>query len=87
MREDAKFDENIFEFITRNTLYPIEARMLGHEGSVRLIFLINEEGESAELQLDESSGYEELDMEAAKVILCTQGKWKPGRIHNLPISV
>nr|WP_165583260.1 energy transducer TonB [Dyella soli] len=62
--------------------YPVKAIRLRHEGTVTLIMLVNTTGHVAEVRVEQSSGYLELDQTAVD----TARDWlfTPGTIDGVP---
>ncbi|HAG90608.1 MAG TPA: hypothetical protein DCL41_01980 [Bdellovibrionales bacterium] len=57
--------------------YPKEALTQGHQGRVILNYFVNEDGGVQEIQVAESSGYDELDNEAIRAI--SNFRYLPGQ--------
>lgn len=62
--------------------YPTSSRLAGESGSVRLLFLINQQGEVEQSRVERSSGFERLDEAARDALsLC---HFKPGTVDGRP---
>jgi protein TonB len=62
--------------------YPTSSRLAGESGSVRLLFLINQQGDVEQSRVEHSSGFERLDEAARDALsLC---HFKPGTVDGRP---
>lgn len=68
----------MFQYIVDNVVYPFNARTMGIEGRTVCQFIVNKSGDLADIVVVKSSGNEELDQEALRV-LETMPRWIPGR--------
>lgn len=57
--------------------YPLNARKQGHQGQVELLYRVTAEGEVTDIQVAKSSGYTDLDQEAARAV--AQFRFVPGQ--------
>lgn len=64
--------------------YPESARRNGKEGRVLLRVLVNEEGRSASVEVNRSSGVESLDQAALEAI--KRWRFSPARLGNRPVE-
>jgi TonB family protein len=80
------FDGDMSSVIASNLRYPPEARENGYQGKALISFLITAKGNMAKATVVRSSGYEELDQEALRVVM-TLRKWRPGKHHNRPLDM
>jgi protein TonB len=64
-------------FLTKNLKYPDRARSRGGEGTVRICFIVDADGNVQEPFLQKSREYS-LDLESLRIIN-RSGKWIPGR--------
>lgn len=64
--------------------YPEQARREGKEGRVMLRVLVDEQGRSTSVEVNQSSGSETLDMAAIEAIK----RWRfwPARYDNVPVE-
>ncbi len=67
------------EFLFDNMIYPETALKAGIQGVSTIGFVVNESGMLSNIKVLKSSGNNDLDNEAMRVIRKTNGKWKPGR--------
>ena len=74
------------QWVTSHLVYPETSRRAGSEGTVRLGFTIDTNGELADLEVLKSSGDVLLDSEAFRVVKSAP-KWEPGKIHGKPAKV
>lgn len=70
------------EFLFDNMIYPETAMKAGIQGVSTIGFVVNESGMLSNIKVVNSSGNNELDNEAIRVIRKTNGRWKPGRING-----
>jgi protein TonB len=64
--------------------YPDTARRDGKEGRVLLRVLVNEEGRTASVQVNRSSGVESLDQAALEAI--KRWRFSPARLGDRPVE-
>lgn len=67
-------------FLERNLLYPSDAEADGKEGVVKILFIVDANGNVSETQVSEDSPqkFPSLVNEAIRIIKKTSGKWAPG---------
>jgi TonB family protein len=65
-------------------VYPREDVLANHQGTVRLSFLVNEEGNAVDSKILQSSGYPTMDEAARGPIL--KCKFKPARQDGRPVA-
>jgi len=70
---------------SKEPVYPEQARMNGHKGTVRLRFIVNKQGTVDGVILVESSGYKELDQAAIDCL--KQWQFNPALKDGVPIAV
>lgn len=70
------------EFLFDNMIYPESALSAGIQGVSTIGFVVNENGNLENIKVVKSSGNNDLDKEAMRVMKKTNGKWKPGRING-----
>ncbi len=83
----------MMKYLGGNIVYPSKARELAIGGKVFLKFIVNENGKIELIEVLKSSGYEEMDDEAIRVVK-SMPLWKPAKMSgksvkcyfNLPIS-
>lgn len=71
-------------WVNSRLVYPESSRKAGSEGTVRLAFIIDEDGEPKDIEIVESSGDRALDAEAARVVISSP-KWQPGILKGKPV--
>lgn len=78
-----------FSLVDRHKRYPRKARVLGLEGTVKLLLYVGESGElMREPKVHQSSGHEPLDEEAVRMVKAAAPFPKPeGEISRVPILV
>ncbi len=74
------------EFLFDNMVYPESALSAGIQGVSTIGFVVNENGNLENIKVVKSSGNNDLDIEAIRVIRKTSGKWKPGRINGKAVK-
>ena len=72
----------LVQWLTRNLIYPPEARRLGIEGRVVVSFVINKDGSLSDIKLSKTAHFL-LDREALRVAKLMP-KWKPGLDKGRP---
>ena len=77
-------EQELLNFIHKNTLYPAESRKQHIEGKVYVQFMIDTEGFVTKIKVLQSVD-PLLDKEAIRVI-SSMPKWKPGRINDKNVS-
>ena len=75
----------MLKFLRKNLHYPSNARMMGIEGSVYVRFVVNGQGAVTDIEVIKGVNGA-LDKEAMRVI-AMMPNWKPGRQHDIPVSV
>lgn len=79
-------DYNYFsQWVNSKLVYPEDSRMVGSEGTVRLRFIIDLNGEVTDLEVVDSSGDPALDAEAFRVVFSSP-KWQPGLLNGKPVK-
>lgn len=76
----------MFQYIADNVVYPLSAREKGIQGRSVCQFVVNKSGSLSDITVVKSSGNEELDKEAVRVI-ASMPKWKPGRSKGEVVRV
>ena len=77
-------DAEMFKFIGRHLRYPASAVEDGVEGKVFISYILDEEGNLTEAQI-ETSVRSDLDKEALRVISLLNG-WKPAYANGQPVK-
>lgn len=80
-------EEALVKYLKENIKYPIQASEMKVEGTVYVIFEVNEEGEVINTMLageDLGSG---LSQEALRVVESTSGMWQAGSIDGVPTTI
>lgn len=73
-------------YLAKNLYYPPYALMKGIEGKVFVSLVVNKEGEVRNVKIFKSSGNPDLDMEALRVIIESDG-WEPGKQRGKKMAV
>lgn len=73
-------------FIKQRLKYPDAAREQGIEGSVGILFMVDEQGMVTHVSCKRSSGSNALDQEAMRVVQ-SMPKWTPGYYKKRPVRV
>ena len=81
-----KTEPGLMEYLNANLRYPEKARSAGKEGKTKVHFFIAPGGRIREVTLIQSSGSNELDAEAIRIVR-EMPDWNPGRDHNRPVSI
>lgn len=71
-------------WVNTKLVYPESSRETGSEGTVRLRFVIDRDGEVTDIEIVESSGDPALDAEAFRVVFSSP-KWQPGMLNGKPV--
>ncbi|MFM6983755.1 MAG: energy transducer TonB [Chitinophagaceae bacterium] len=74
------------EFLTENITYPEGAKDIGYQGVVTIGYVVDDYGRVQNVKVTKTSGNNELDMEAVRVIRKTSGRWKPGKINGKAVK-
>ena len=81
------FNNRLFEYIIKNTVYPEMMKEAGIEGTIHLRFVINKKGEVDDIEvLRGVSGGQMLEEEAIRVIESLPDM-KPGKQQGKPVKV
>ena len=75
---------NFYKSLSKNLKYPQQARRIGTEGKVYVEFIVNRNGELADLKVIKGIG-SGCDEEAMRVLALT--KWEPGKQRGRPVRV
>jgi|AntRauTorckE5430_2_1112549.scaffolds.fasta_scaffold06189_2 protein TonB len=87
--EKAEFpggEDSLQRFVYDNLVYPSLAKQNNAEGTVTVMFVINEIGEIQDVTVVTSLG-QGLDQEAVRLIKKTSGLWKPAKQRDKPVSM
>ena len=76
----------MFKYLTDNVKYPIECREKGIEGRAIVKFLVKKDGSIGNIEIVKSSGNENLDKEAIRVV-SSMPNWKPGMQRGKGVNV
>lgn len=76
----------LFNFIRETREYPYEAYQNKIEGRVFCTFIVNPDGNVSNIAIMRSSGNEQLNHEAMRVI-SMMPKWEAGKMNNKPVPV
>lgn len=78
-------DTALFNFISENVKYPVQAQENGIQGKVYIEFIIDKTGAVTNAKVYKGVN-EELDKEALRVIKLLK-KWTPGKNDGKPVNV
>lgn len=73
-------------YIVRNIKYPEAAREENREGKVFVKFVVDTAGFITQVSVSKTSGYEDLDREAFRVVR-SMPPWTPGKMNGKPVKV
>lgn len=76
----------MFQYLADNVVYPLSAYEQGIQGRTTCQFVVNKSGSLVDVEVVKSSGNEELDAEAVRVI-SSMPKWTPGRLSGEIVRV
>ncbi len=78
----------MMKFISKNTIYPSEAKKQEIVGQPLVKFVVDSTGLIKNIQINQSSGNKLLDEEALRVV-STMPKWKPGvqGVRKVPVLI
>ena len=65
------------QYLQENLKYPVSAQKANHNGKVYIMFTVNTDGSTTDFQVLKSTGDEELDNEALRVLKLAE--WTPGK--------
>ena len=74
------------KFLKENIQYPRISRENNSQGKSYIIFVVNTDGSIEDVNILKSSGDENLDNEAIRVVK-TMPKWSPGKQDGKPVRV
>lgn len=74
-------DQKFMEWMSSNIQYPKAAQAAGAEGRAIVRFVVNKNGTISDVKILKSTGNEELDNEAMRVVSASP-KWKPGKTNG-----
>jgi TonB family protein len=73
------------QWVNTKLVYPESSKRAGSEGTVRLTFIIDRDGEVQDIGVVDSSGDRALDAEAIRVVYSSP-KWQPGMLNGKPVK-
>lgn len=73
------------EWVNSKLVYPESSKRAGHEGTVKLRFIIDQHGNLTNLEMVESSGDPALNAEAYRVV-SSSPQWQPGWANGKPVK-
>lgn len=79
-------EKKLMEYLQKNISYPKIAIDSIHEGKSLINFVVYEDGSIHDVYVKRSSGYQELDNEAKRVIF-GMPNWKPGKQQGKAVRV
>ncbi|MBK9193222.1 MAG: energy transducer TonB [Crocinitomicaceae bacterium] len=79
-------DQALLKYISTHIIYPSISKENGDEGKVWIQFVINIDGTISDVTVARTSGYEELDLEAIRVIRSLP-LWNPGKDCSGPVRI
>lgn len=71
-------EQELYRFLATNIRYPQKAVKTGAEGTVRIMFIVQESGHLSNIEVHKSSGNKFLDEEALRVVSAMPA-WSPGK--------
>ena len=78
--------DKMYEYLSSNVVYPMEARKKKKQGKVVLVFVVTQSGEITEIMsVNEPIGYG-IEEEAIRVVKAMP-RWNPGMINGKPVTV
>lgn len=83
--EMPRFQGDLNKWILDHLHYPVNAKENDYEGRVQLLFEIRDDGSVHVLSVQKSSGYQELDDEAKRMIT-SMPLWRPAKLNGKPIG-
>jgi protein TonB len=79
--------DGFMEYLKNNIKYPPGARKDGKQGTVYVKFIVERNGSISDIQVVKSSGTEELDNEAIRVLNEMPPNWTPGKMNGKAVRV
>ena len=76
----------LFAYLSENIKYPVEAQKNGVEGRAVCQFLVEKDGSISHVEIVRTSGNEDLDNEALRVV-SLMPNWTPGMQQGKPVRV
>lgn len=76
----------LFAYLSENIKYPVEAQKNGVEGRAVCQFLVEKDGSISHVEIVRTSGNEDLDNEALRVV-SLMPNWTPGMQRGKPVRV
>jgi protein TonB len=76
----------LYTYLNNSIKYPQEAQQKGIEGTVRVKFIVNENGSITHAKATNNTIGYGLEQEAIRAI-SEMPRWKPGRNNGIPIKV
>jgi protein TonB len=81
-------NDALMSFISKNMVYPSNAKENEIQGTIFLSYIVRANGNLSDIKVLRSvSGGSDLDREAIRVIKLTNGKWSPGKQNGKPVHV
>jgi TonB family protein len=78
--------DKMYEYLSSNVVYPMEARKKKKQGKVVLTFVVTQSGEITDIMsVNEPIGYG-IEEEAIRVVKAMP-RWNPGMINGKPVTV
>jgi TonB family protein len=78
--------ESFYNYIQKNIRYPEHAKKNNYQGKVFITFVVQKDGTLDDIKVVRSSGYDDLDAEAVRLIQ-NSPKWNPGLQNKRPVRV
>lgn len=78
-------DGKLFEYLSKNTKYPDQAKIAGIQGKVFVQFIVDKNGKVKDVKI--LQGINSLLNNEALRVVATMPDWKPGRQHGKPVPV
>lgn len=79
-------NDSLLRFISENITYPKNAARKGNSGKSIVEFTIQISGTISNVHIAQSSGHDELDNEAMRVVKLTSGLWMPSFSNGNPVN-
>ena len=73
-------------YLRKHIKYPLEAMNSGMQGKAFVGFIVGNDGSVSSVKIVKSSGHEQLDAEAVRVV-SEMPKWQPGRQRGEAVNV
>lgn len=75
----------LYKYLADNVQYPAKATNAGQQGTVRVKFVVNEDGSISNVEVPRQIGYD-MDKEAIRVV-SSMPRWSPGKNNGKAVKV